>query len=279
MYTILITSDNQLLTSVKERIMQRSKLVDKLHFLTSQMYNDEDMSDYQATMEYILPVSKEYRVDYLIKSNNLYKNEYLEYKIPIDTNLTKEPGNIEIQITFSKSEMNSDGEVIQHIRKINPGYIEVIPVAAWSNAFPDDALSALDQRIIMLQNIANELDDLQQSNIQEIEKKADDFKLDIEDGSLYLTSNGKKIGNPITLNSLGDALSENTEDGLTYVITDDETTDNPEETSQYTLKLDLQKNEIHLLSHGVVVSTITAQDLAESIVQSTKEDGLNEVIV
>lgn len=279
MYTILITSDNQLLTSVKERIMQRSKLVDKLHFLTSQMYNDENMSDYQATMEYILPVSKEYRVDYLVKSNDLYKDEYLEYKIPIDTNLTKEPGNIEIQITFSKSEMNSDGEVIQHIRKINPGYIEVIPVAAWSNAFPDDALSALDQRIIMLQNIANELDDLQQSNIQEIEKKADNFKLDIEDGSLYLTSNGKKIGNPITLNSLGDALSENTEDGLTYVITDDEVSENPEETSQYTLKLDSEKNEIHLLSHGVIVSTITAQDLAESIVQSTKEDGLNEVIV
>ena len=279
MYTILITSDNRLLTSVKERIMQRSKLVDKLHFLTSQMYNDEYMNDYQVTMEYVLPVSKEYRVDYLVKSNDLYKDEYLEYKIPIDTNLTKEPGNIEIQITFSKSEMNSDGEVIQHIRKINPGYIEVIPVAAWSNAFPDDALSALDQRIIMLQNIANELDDLQQSNIQEIEKKADDFKLDIEDGSLYLTSNGKKIGNPITLNSLGDALSENTEDGLTYVITDDEVSENPEETSQYTLKLDSEKNEIHLLSHGVIVSTITAQDLAESIVQSTKEDGLNEVIV
>lgn len=279
MYTILITSDNQLITSVKERIMQRSKLVDNLHFLTSQTYNDEDMSDYQVTMEYILPVSRDYKVDYLVKSDDLYKNEYLEYKIPIDTNLTKEPGNVEIQITFSKSEMNSDGEIVQHVRKIDPGCIEVIPVAAWSNAFPDDALSALDQRIIMLQNIANELDDLQQSNVQAIDKKADDFKLDVEDGSIYLTSNGKKVGNPIDLNSLGNALSENTEDGLTYVITDDETDEKPSETSQYTLKLDSQNNEIHLLSHGVVVSTITAQDLAESIIQSTKSDGLNEVIV
>ena len=33
MYTILVTESNELVTSVKERIMQRSKLVDSLHFL------------------------------------------------------------------------------------------------------------------------------------------------------------------------------------------------------------------------------------------------------
>ena len=33
MYTILVTQENELITSVKERIMKRSKMVDKLHFL------------------------------------------------------------------------------------------------------------------------------------------------------------------------------------------------------------------------------------------------------
>ena len=43
MYTLLITENNELITSIQERIMQRSKLIDKLHFLTAPMYKDHDM--------------------------------------------------------------------------------------------------------------------------------------------------------------------------------------------------------------------------------------------
>ena len=38
MYTILVNDDNTLLTTVKERIMQKSKLVDSLHFLVNPTY-------------------------------------------------------------------------------------------------------------------------------------------------------------------------------------------------------------------------------------------------
>ena len=38
MYTILATDDNELRVTVKERIMQRSKMVDSFHFLVKPMY-------------------------------------------------------------------------------------------------------------------------------------------------------------------------------------------------------------------------------------------------
>ena len=60
MYTILVNDDNTLTTSIRERIMQRSKLVDSLHFLVYPTYKGLDMTDFTVTMEYILPVSKEY---------------------------------------------------------------------------------------------------------------------------------------------------------------------------------------------------------------------------
>ena len=61
LYTILINDDNTLTTSVRERIMQRSKLVDSLHFLCPQTYKELDMDDFTVTLEYILPVSREYK--------------------------------------------------------------------------------------------------------------------------------------------------------------------------------------------------------------------------
>ena len=61
MYTILVNQDNTMTTSVRERIMQRSKLVDSLHFLVEPIYKELDMSDFTVVMEYILPVSKEYK--------------------------------------------------------------------------------------------------------------------------------------------------------------------------------------------------------------------------
>ena len=51
MYTLLITENNELITSIQERIMQRSKLIDKLHFLTAPMYKDHDMREFSLMME------------------------------------------------------------------------------------------------------------------------------------------------------------------------------------------------------------------------------------
>ena len=188
MYTILLTENNEAIVSQRSRIMQRSKLVDDIHFLTLPTYNDMEMAPFTLLLEYRLPVTNEYRTEYLIKSDDLYK-DYLEYKLPVDTCLTKEPGKVELQFTFSKTEMDADGQVIQRVRKVGPCFIDIIPVSAWSNMIPDDALSAVDQRILMLDALANQLSE-QQEMLDNT--KADD--LSYENNTLQLTANGKKIG-------------------------------------------------------------------------------------
>ena len=81
MYTILVNDDNSLQTTVRERIMQRSKLVDTLHFLVEPTYKEQDMSDFTVTMEYLLPVSREYRTENLVKSDALYKDMLEAYNV------------------------------------------------------------------------------------------------------------------------------------------------------------------------------------------------------
>jgi len=186
MYTIMVCDDNTLRTTQRERIMQRSKLVDKLHFLVPPKYNDLDMSATTVVLEYVTP-SKEYAMEILTKSEALYK-EYLEYLLPIDTNLTKESGDVELQLSFMTVSMDADGNVSQHVRKTEPTILKVIPIANWSLQIADSALTPLDQRIVQLEMIQAQQQD---TFIAVADSVPDD--LTIKDGKVYLSTNGKII--------------------------------------------------------------------------------------
>lgn len=202
-YTILINENNELInTTPKERILQRSKLVDKLHFLTSPIYKDFDMTLFTATLEYVLPISKKYRSENLILSEELYKKQ-LEYILPIDTALTQEHGDIELQITFTYVHRSKEGQLVQHVRKTTPTTITITPIAAWSDLIPDDALTSLDQRLLKIDAM---IQDLNEFNTNLDKTKADNISL--EKNIIQLTSHGNKIGDAHLLPSGGN-VNEN----------------------------------------------------------------------
>lgn len=193
MYTLLVNDNNEIVTTVRERIMQRSKLVDNLHILVDPIYKEHNMSEFTVMMEYILPVSREYHSDILVKSDALYK-EKLEYKLPFDTCLTKEAGKIEVQLTFAKLEMDADGNTVQRIRKAGPAVVTIVPVTAWSNVIADSALSAIDQRLIQAEAMLNAANEM---NMYLYETKADNIMYDKEGQYVQLTANGTPIGDRI----------------------------------------------------------------------------------
>lgn len=210
MYTILVTDSNELVTTVKERIMQRSKLVDNLHFLVDPKYKGIDISEFEVMLEYVLPVSREYKTEILVKSDKLYKDK-LQYTLPFDTNLTKEAGKIEIQLTFVKASLDADGNAIQQVRKTSKATINIIPITAWSDIIADSALGALDQRLIMVDAMINQLNDMHEYLD---ETKADNVIFDEETHTLQLTANGKAIGDKVVIN--------NTCEGINTLVIDNE---------------------------------------------------------
>ena len=201
--TILITQENELIdTTPKERIMQKSKLVDELHFIVDAMYKGTDMSTFTMVMEYKLPMSNEYKTQILEQAPELYEG-MLEYKIPIDTDITKYPGNVEIQITMSKLESDDRGKVLQRVRKVQPTVLKIYPIAAWSDMIPDADLTALDQRILK-----------QDAQIKELNELADKLNMTKADNLSYsenilqLTSNGEKIGDAVSITSGGSSTGD-----------------------------------------------------------------------
>lgn len=204
MYTILITDQNELVTTIRERIMQRSKLVDNLHFLMDPTYKGYDMTKFTAVMEFITPVSRELKTEILTQSPEKYKGQ-IEYKLPFDTVLTKEAGAIEIQLTFTHVEMSPDGMATQHVRKTSPTTIDIIPVAAWCNIVGDSALDAIDKRLVELDARIQALDDLS-AELDAV--KADDITYNESDNSIQLMSNDQLIGQKVYLNGSGSGIVE-----------------------------------------------------------------------
>ena len=215
MYTIVVQDTNTMLATVKERVMQRSKLMDSLHFLVDPLYKNEiDMTGFTAVMEYILPVSREYKTELLTLSEELYKDK-LEYKLPLDTSLTKEAGDIEVQLSFTKTDIDEDGLAYQYVRKTSPCIITITPIAAWSDIIPDNALTALDQRML---KVDAQIKALSETGELMAATKADNIVLDKDTKELYLTASGNKIGDKINLGEFGDTLVESSDEGLIQIV-------------------------------------------------------------
>ena len=169
-----------------------------------------DMSLFTVTMEYLTPVSHEYRTETLVLSEEGYEG-HLKYVLPIDTCLTREAGAVELQLTFSCAELDDEGNSVQRVRKTSATTLDIIPIKAWSDIIPDNALTALDQRIIKVDSQIKALSELQGS-------KADNIKYDESENSLQLLSGGAEIGSKVVLkNSGGDMSDDALKDGIPAV--------------------------------------------------------------
>ena len=200
-YMILVNEDNSLYGSKKERIMQRSKLVDKLVFVVDPMYKGVDMTNATVMLEYVLPVSREYKSVILTLSDERYNDCFLQYKLPFDTDLTSQAGSVEVQLTFVYVEMDYNGVGIQRVRKTSSTIIEIVPITAWSDIVPDSALSGLDQRLIKL--------DAQMRGLNEYMNfvdgnRADGLVYNEKEETLQLTAKGVGIGNKVSVRNMID---------------------------------------------------------------------------
>lgn len=201
MYVILVCDDNTLYGSHKERIMQRSKLVDNLTFIVDPIYKGIDMTNASVMLEYVLPVSREYKTLLLTLSNERYNDCFLQYKLPFDVDLTSQAGTLELQLTFAYVEMDENGIGIQRVRKTSATTIEIIPITAWSDIVPDSALSALDQRLIKLDAQMRGLNDY--FNVID-SNKVDNLVYDEKEETLQLSSKGVGVGNKISVRDMLD---------------------------------------------------------------------------
>lgn len=215
-YMILVNDDDTLYGSKKCRIMQRQKLVNDLVFVVSPIYrNVHDMTKASVLLEYLLPISKKYKTVYLELCDERYNECFLQYKLPLDTDITSEHGAVELQLTFAYVEMDENGKMTQRVRKTSTTTMEVTPISKWSDIIPDSALGGLDQRLIVMNAQIQALDEYMNALDN---NQVDGLVYDDKSETLQLSARGTGVGNKVSVRDMLD-------DGIPVVSLDFESDD------------------------------------------------------
>lgn len=272
MYTILMNDDKSLTCTVKATIYQKEKNVDKIRFLFPTTYEDINLAECTAVMKY-RDQGNVWRAEVIKKQEELYLGK-LQFLYNVSTNFTRFAGDIQIYVSFLRLDVETGlKEEVLHTGKTT---ITILPIDDVMNYDADSLLSQFDQMMLEVQ-AQQQANKLMMESIDS--NKADDIKLDEESQEVYLTANGQKIGNSISLNELGNALADATDAGLIQVITEGEVVDddNTESSVTYSLFVNQETDELCLIVNGQIVCTVPTKDIGESIVDVTSE-GLTEVI-
>jgi hypothetical protein len=153
-----------------------------------------DISEFTCTMEYTLPISRKYITENLTPENEVYKDNYIEYIIPLTSRLTEENGNIDLQLTFTKVDLNDEGKKVNYVIKTKTTSISITPITNWSDIIPDESLTALDNRLLAIDGQIKAINELQGSINSSI---PDDLTL--TDDLLQLTHKGEAVGEGVKI--------------------------------------------------------------------------------
>lgn len=207
MYTLKITDENTVVTTVKERLVERSNDVDNIQIITAKLYKEQlDMSDTSLYMKYKLPVTDKIKITQLIPNNLNYETNYIQYLIPADVNLLAEAGDIEVSFTFLKLVSNDDDSVTSYVRKTTSGLIHVSPLAAFDKYEPSEMFTETDQRLLALIAAVKDLNAQSKAIYENMVK---DIRLNTDDKKITLTDrNGDDTGEGIATKDLTALIAE-----------------------------------------------------------------------
>lgn len=206
MYTLKITDENTVTTTVKETLMERSNYVDKIQIIVAKTYRDQiDMSDATLNMKYVMPISNQIKLIQLTPNDLNYETNYIQYLIPADAYLTAEAGDIEVSFTFLKLVANGDDTYTSYIRKTQSGTIHITPLRQFDKYEPSEMFSELDQRLLVMEGYIEDLNNLNKATYENMVK---DIRLDTENKKITLTSQNGDTGEGIEINKLSPIIAE-----------------------------------------------------------------------
>ena len=223
MYTLRITDDNNVITTVKESLMEKSNCVNSIQIIINKLYKEQiNMTDTTAYMKYVLPVTKKIKMTQLIADTTTDESHIL-YTIPVTANISAEPGDIEVSFTFLKLVHDEESDTTtSYVRKTESGLIHIIKLAQFDSYEPSEMLTELDQRILALMATAEDIKKLGQATYDNMPI---DMKLDSEAKKLTLVNANGNTGDGVGIAELSDSIAkeltgtdpDGIQDGITHI--------------------------------------------------------------
>lgn len=192
MLTIKMLANKQLVnTTTNVRLYQRQSMVDAMQFLLPETYDDISLAPFTVCLEYIDPVKVAHK-EILTLDEELYKEQFLRYTLPLDSKFTYAAGTLTLKLTLTWQDEETNSKYVLKTDELD---INIMTSKDYFAFVDDSSLTALDNKIMELQTKADELAAVADTYAS---IAVDDLTLD--DGDvLKLSSNGRAIGEGVTV--------------------------------------------------------------------------------
>lgn len=196
MYTFYLTNEKELSATDRCIIHQREKLVDNFKFLIPKIYENVDLTDARIELQYLNPANESHKETLVRDESNENRDDYMDYIFPIDTNFTRFAGDLHLKLVLTKVDID---EKKFYYLESSEATVSISPLSDYFAFVSDDAINPINEKIAELDARFKALDKLAETYDT---AKADNLKLDSETSELYLTANGKAIGDKVSLSDL-----------------------------------------------------------------------------
>lgn len=205
-FTILMDSSKFLtVTSKNVNLFQGDNYIDSFSVLIPATFGDIDLTPFTATLQYVDENQNAY-VDILEPETELYKENYIRYRLPITTQITRSAGHIKMQLSLNYVDKE---KLIQYSLHSSEITIYIHPVSDYYR-FSDDSLSKIDKRIGELAEKADYLAEMAEITVNKV---PDDLGFD-EDGTLHISARNVLLGQGVNVAVPGTEDTDPNPDGV-----------------------------------------------------------------
>lgn len=179
MYVIKMESDKSLLATVQSTIYVGEKNADTMVFVIPRVHENVKVADCDVYMRYILPDGTG-RSELLQMYAMPYNEEYLQYRTPVNTQFTKQAGDVEVWLTALDGYKNV-------VLKTGTSFVYITPSKDIADYLPKAEINQLDE-------LSMKIADLELT-------KADGLVYDDDTRALQLKAGENPVGNIVTVPS------------------------------------------------------------------------------
>lgn len=141
-YTILMDNSKYLTATTTTMLYQGENYCDTFQFLIPVEYDGHDLQQFIVAMQYTNAEGQCF-MDILEPDEELYKEKYIRFPLPITTKLTKIPGEVKITLSLNHFDKLEGVQYTLHTSEIS---VQVNPIADYYT-FSDDSLNKIDKLI------------------------------------------------------------------------------------------------------------------------------------
>lgn len=189
MFTIYMDETKYLRSTSKDvNLFQGDNAVDNFQVIIPLYYGNLEMYPFTVCLEYVDENMNAY-IDILVPDEDIYKEDFIRYTLPITTKITKSAGTITMKLSMNYVDKE---KLIQYSLHSSETQVYIHPVSDYY-MFSDDSLNKIDK---LIGELGEKAKYVEEASLALLTKVPDDLGFD-DEGTLHVTVKGEIVGHGV----------------------------------------------------------------------------------